>query len=53
MRDAELLQPAQHDLQRRQLLLVGLGHHDGGVDRAATRLALVVELDRPGQSRKV
>ncbi len=47
-RDAALFEVAEHDLQRRYLLFVRLGDDDRGVDPGDERLALVVELHRPG-----
>ena len=44
--DALLFQRLQDDLEGRDLLLVGLGHHDSEVDRRQDRLGLEGELDR-------
>ena len=42
----ELFQLAQDQLQLRDLLLVGLAHHDRGIDRRQRRAHVVDELDR-------
>ncbi|MGY3347542.1 hypothetical protein ACVWYK_006311 [Bradyrhizobium sp. USDA 4470] len=47
-RNLQLLQLAQDDLQLRQLLLVGLADHDGGVDRGQSGAHVVGELNGPG-----
>ncbi len=46
--NAEVFQLAQDDLQLRQLALVGLADHDGGIDRRDRGAHVVRELDRAG-----
>ena len=45
-RDLEILELAQNDLQLRQLLLVRLADHDGGIDGGKRGAHVVRELDR-------
>ena len=47
-RNAERLEPSQNQLQRADLLLVGLGDDDGAVDRCQHRLRLMREFDGAG-----
>ena len=48
MRNVEVFQLAQDQLQLRHLLLVGLADHDGRVDRRQHRAHVMNEFDRAG-----